>query len=107
MPTQNNSHLSAGRVPLPTRCHQITSGRCEGLLLGVESTISKCSALRESFQIIGQPERAELLFFELANQAPLRSIRNISEISSLQSGRLSPSAPLGPIGTCRELAVVV
>ena len=98
MHMQNNSHLFAGRAPLLARWRQIASGRCEKLPLVVEIIVSECSALWEKYSSSSVVRKSRIVFFELANQAPLRSIRNILEMCSLQSGRLSPSGPLGLLG---------
>ena len=50
MYTHDHPHLFASHAPLPTRQHQIAVKKCEELLCGDESLVSRSFMLREYFQ---------------------------------------------------------
>ena len=107
MYTQDHFHLFAGRAPLPTRRRQIALERCEELLEGDESVVSKRSTSWQRHARDSLVEESRTAVFP--NSLFPRHCwvhHTFMNISSMEDVWSSPSAPLWLLGTCGELVAV-
>ena len=63
MHTQDHSHLSVGSTPLPAPRRRIASDRCDELLKGRESVVSKRSTSRGQFPRNGIVKESQTVAF--------------------------------------------